>query len=175
MLPFIANIKKLVERLPEKGMGKSWLLERLEVWRCAVSVTQASHEFQELGGTVAERLERDKSAGKLQMLLIATRQLQKVFKRLSEVSVPEETPVEGLSFKDLVADDSDGIQMTHGVHVAGGSASWKATLSREAPLTDVLASAAAGLLWIDAEKMERASKTLEQAQSGFDTSTACWQ
>ena len=111
MLGFIGNVKKLAERLPDKYVGKQWFLEYLEMFRCAAAVAQAASEFRQLGETVVARLERDAQAGKMQLLLAATRQLQKVLKKFTEADAPKESPVQGLSMQDLLgAESSEGMQ-----------------------------------------------------------------
>ena len=197
----VMNVKKIFERLPEAAPYRTWFLAHLEAMRSVANFTITEHECRALADTVEERMSRDQSTAKLDQLIVATRQLQKMLPRLPTCEGQGANPfpdidLEASSMK-LVADrllNSDLLKecvghkadatikllescvqraedVTHGVH-RGGEGSWKAKLTPESSLGDILNLASISLLPMDADSLESVGRSLARHQ-GLQHAGSC--
>ena len=105
---FLAHFKKVVDRLPDKRkLFKTWVVDQAEVLKGVLSVRAAASEFTELGASVAIRLGKESGGPKLQLLLVAARQLQKAAKKLMPADGVGENPFPGLPLKELEMSHDD--------------------------------------------------------------------
>ena len=82
--------------------------------------------------------------------------------------------VQSAAAVDAIKKTLDMIEdITHGAHVEGTASSWKASLTGSSTLNEVLIAASAGLLWINADKMENGRTTLEQAGARAGIRAVC--
>ena len=189
---YFNNIRKLVEKLPDKVPSKPWFLQNLDALKSMASFMAVKKEFEECAETMEGRMERDKDGAKFEQFLVTARQLQKVVQKLPDAPPEAELPFAGLMLekhgaKDeaaLLANDgllksavdmktkqamdqlTKGIELidegTHGSHRVGQD-SWKRDLPADADLKTVLQTAALSILTMDADLVEAADNKLQQA------------
>ncbi|CAE7034970.1 unnamed protein product [Symbiodinium sp. CCMP2592] len=180
----LGHLRKLVDRLPADDT-KSWFIDNVDGLKAGMGFAQARQEYASLGPDACTQLERDKNGVKLEQLLVASRQLSKILKKLE--SLPRNGPVNAsfaeLPLQDFLCDEllqqwgkdnvmlevlkaktddvCSGIQkllseLDDITHSNHKGGKWKSAVRDNMSLKETLTCANAAIMWIDVNKLEAA-------------------